>query len=709
MIQIRIPGDIDVSTRFFARFTPRDIARIATPVLFVYAAGLPLTWFIPAAVVSATWYLFRPYDKTLDQHLIHAARWLTTRKTVEGTDIKRREDSCIVTDQDAVVGVIEVEPCSLEMKTEPEQAALHQIYKKTLETVSYPIQIHSQQQELDLEGYIDSLQEKEPERLRKSYTEHCQQLSQKELVNTRHYITVHVPPQTLNRIQEYVPEELHEKLPFEEQSRDDTLDSQKAELETRIHQITEELNTGELKAERVTGEELSRFARNANQPKPNNHPRWNTQAEDGNGEYSRTLTVTELPSTAELGWIKTVLQTPGRIDVTQVVEPESSPKATKNLNRAIEKLDAEIDSFLAAGYRGTNKLETLLQDAEWMLDLLADREDQPFNYGVYITVHDKDREKCLQTFDRVKNRLDTMQIGYREPVLRTDQALKTRSPLYSDTLDEKMLVPGRSAAAGFPFTTQETGEDGVIHGVDAGDRTPILLDRFELASHSMARMGTVGSGKSFAAKLELIRSHFAYPDLRIIVIDPKKEYTHVVKRLDGNVQTVDKGNDYSFDNDVVSFEVDERGEDNVEELTQLVREVYNATSQNREKTLVLMDEARILLNDEEGRRVLNQFVLEGRDTNTAVTLVTQNASHFTYCREGREILDNMPAKIFMKHERVPDDVIDYFQLSQREVQKLHELKTGTDSPYSEALIKVSGKLDTRIKVEATGREKTVIE
>jgi type IV secretory pathway VirB4 component len=105
---------------------------------------------------------------------------------------------------------------------------------------------------------------------------------------------------------------------------------------------------------------------------------------------------------------------------------------------------------------------------------------------------------------------------------------------------------------------------------------------------------------------------------------------------------------------------------------------------------------------------LNQFVLEARDTNTAITLISQNASHFTYCREGREILDNMPGKVFMRHDRVPEDVVDYFQLSQQEKQELYELKTGTDSAYSEALLKITGRLDTRVKIESTQVEESII-
>ncbi|WP_181687409.1 ATP-binding protein [Halorhabdus salina] len=271
-------------------------------------------------------------------------------------------------------------------------------------------------------------------------------------------------------------------------------------------------------------------------------------------------------------------------------------------------------------------------------------------------------------------------------------------------------MPASSAAAGFPFATQNTEESGVVYGVDVYDGTPILLDRFHWSSHSMARMGMVGSGKSYAAKIELLRAALIYDELKIIVLDPKQEYQRLVRTLDGEVQTLDEETSYSFDNDVTGLTVEERGQrDNVELLIEAVEQIYSNVSQDKRKTLVMIDEARILLNEEEGRRILNQFVLEGRDTNTAVTLITQNASHFTHSREGREILDNMPGKIFMRHDRVPQDVVDYFELSDREKQELFELNTGTDSDYSEALIRVSGQLNTRFRVESTPQEHALID
>lgn len=716
----RVPGDIQVPTRFFGRFTWKDLLRIGLPVLlaagFIYQQPSPSLTQLPvlaAAIgIGTLWYFFTPYQQNLDQLLYHGIRFLAWKKTGERKQVEEQSSDYVLLENGTAVGCIEVGPANLEMKTEAEQNALHSIYRELFETVSYPVYIYSRQQPFELADYIRHVENQgsTENRVCQEYLQYCKQLADSNLSQTRHIIVLRVEQDNLSWLEHQLPDLFPT---ISETGSENGVEAAANELDSRCKDVIEVLDSSEVSADRITGQRLQKLSERWDLTANQQHTaKWTTQPkEDSTGKYRRTLYIPELPSNLELGWTVDLLQTAGLVDVTQVVEPRSSAETSKKLQRLSEKLSAEIDSLLRQGYRGTNKLEGLLDDVEWFLDLLADREDQPVNYSVYITVKHQDRKQCIQAFEQVCNRLDTLQIDYRQPVLRTDQALTTGNPLYGDLLTESLLMPAGSAAAGFPFATQDTDTtQGVIYGVDKSDETPVLLDRFTWSSHSMARMGMVGSGKSYAAKIELLRARHVYDDLKIIVVDPKQEYQHLVRSLDGNVQNLDKGTAYRLESDVVGFTVEDRGKrENVELLTEAVEQIYKKVSQNQRKTLVVIDEARILLNDGDGRRILNQFVLEGRDTNTAVTLITQNASHFTHSREGREILDNMPGKVFMRHDRVPDSVVNYFELSQREKQELFELKTGTDSSYSEALLRVSGKINTRLQIRSTPQEQAVIE
>ncbi len=704
MTSIRFPGKLEVSTKFFGQFTVKDLFRLLTPSGLVYAFAPSISGFLLAGVLGVVWYWFTPYGQHLDTLLYNLIRYKTNQKKIDMESEPTTFNEIIRMGDDRAAAFLKITPTNLDMKTEDEKKALHSLYRNLLDTVNYPIHVISRQDHLDLEDYIQKLDKPgdTPQDIRHQYMLKCREYSDQDLSYTTHYIKI------------FAEKNIDTILPNFLQLTDKKADNKTLteELDSRCNEVIDAINSTELQAQQVTDNELKNLSNTyPGTFSENIEPYWTSFGKKFNTKgYRKSLYLSEYPSTVELGWPLQLLRTDGLVDITQVIEPRRSAKASSKLQRLSEKLNAEIDSIISHGYRGTNKLETLLEDTEWILDLLAERRSTAVDYGVYITAKSNDKESCIQTHRQIQNRLDTLRNQYTKPVLRTDQAYKTDHPAYGDTLHETQLVPSTSAAAGFPFGTQSTQQNqGIIYGIDTSDQAPILADRFQWSSHSMVRMGMVGSGKSYAAKIELLRSAVIYNNLQIITVDPKQEYRHVIKTLGGSIQNLDGNSDYSFPDGHVCFQVKERGqEDNVEELVELVREIYSYVSQDSQKTLVLIDEARILMNDETGRQVLNQFVLEGRDTNTAVTLVTQNASHFTYCREGREILDNVPGKVFMRHDRVPDDVVDYFQMSERERQELHELKTGTDSEYSEALLKISGRLDTRIKIESTDIEHQVI-
>jgi len=51
-------------------------------------------------------------------------------------------------------------------------------------------------------------------------------------------------------------------------------------------------------------------------------------------------------------------------------------------------------------------------------------------------------------------------------------------------------------------------------------RTPVILDRYELSSYSKAIAGTMGSGKTFAEKHEMYHRLMMDPEIEMLVLDP---------------------------------------------------------------------------------------------------------------------------------------------------------------------------------------------
>ena len=94
-----------------------------------------------------------------------------------------------------------------------------------------------------------------------------------------------------------------------------------------------------------------------------------------------------------------------------------------------------------------------------------------------------------------------------------------------------------STAIFIPFMTRELCMAGpsLYYGMNALSHNVIMADRKKLKSANGLYLGSTGSGKSFAAKRELLNVFLAIPQDRIIVVDPMGEYAPLVERLGGQV------------------------------------------------------------------------------------------------------------------------------------------------------------------------------
>jgi type IV secretory pathway VirB4 component len=87
-------------------------------------------------------------------------------------------------------------------------------------------------------------------------------------------------------------------------------------------------------------------------------------------------------------------------------------------------------------------------------------------------------------------------------------------------------------ASSFPFISSElTSDRGILYGVNRHNNSLILFDRFSLQNANSVVFATSGAGKSYAIKLEVLRSLMLGSD--VIVIDPEYEYKHLSEAVGG--------------------------------------------------------------------------------------------------------------------------------------------------------------------------------
>ena len=84
----------------------------------------------------------------------------------------------------------------------------------------------------------------------------------------------------------------------------------------------------------------------------------------------------------------------------------------------------------------------------------------------------------------------------------------------------------------FPFVSFDlTSDRGILYGINRHNSSLILFDRFSLENYNSVVFAKSGSGKSYATKLEILRSLMFGTD--VIVIDPEREYEQLAEATGG--------------------------------------------------------------------------------------------------------------------------------------------------------------------------------
>lgn len=583
-------------------------------------------------------------------------------------------DEVVVLDDGTVLGLVEVQSVDLDMASDIEWRVNRDTVFDLYKEIDYPINLHSRKRTVDLSEYrCDSDQ----------------------AVVTDHYIAVTEVPK---------PDSLLPWKTTESTSIDERIDT----VVTRCTNIRNTLNEGDLSADRVTGDDLREAVQRFSYPDLSLERR---RYSIGSAEKKcrRLLYIQEYPEQLKPGLLSDVLNldTPGFVDIVQSVKPVSE-KQRKKLQRLTSRL--KVEGALTPDPIRRSGIDRKLRDAEDMIEAEASGDERLVNHAAYIVVSGKSWSEVDETVDDVTRLLRRKRIEYEEPWLETPQAIQTDSPFRRDALDKQMILPSRSAASSFAFSTHDKIEDGgIVIGIDTRNGLPVILDRYSWEAGDIARMGKKGSGKSYSAKMTLLRMINQYNNLQVHILDPKQEYGRIIDAVDGLHVILDRVDIKQLDigANVVRYTVEDRSRDNTKLLTEAMQYIYRVVSQDASRKIVLVDEAWHLLNDPEGRQVIGKLVREGRDVNACVELVTQNASDFTRSQEGRDILKNLNGYLFFKHQDVNTGVRSFFNLSSKEAGDLRKLPTGNKAPFSKAII--NGPVNTKLQIESSLQEHAIIE
>lgn len=181
-------------------------------------------------------------------------------------------------------------------------------------------------------------------------------------------------------------------------------------------------------------------------------------------------------------------------------------------------------------------MEQQRNESKEFLDDLITRDQRMFLAVITMVITDDTKEKLETDTDTIFQiaRKNLCQLG----ILRFQQldGLNTTLPFGVRKIDALRTLTTESLAVFMPFKVQEIRHDnGIYYGQNVISKNMIIADRKQLLNGNSFILGVSGSGKSFAGKQEIVSFKLREPDADIIIIDPEREYSKLVKALGGEV------------------------------------------------------------------------------------------------------------------------------------------------------------------------------
>lgn len=241
--------------------------------------------------------------------------------------------------------------------------------------------------------------------------------------------------------------------------------------------------------------------------------------------------------------LREILELDAELTVTMHIQTVDQLKAIKTIKGKISDIDKmkveEQKKAVRAGYDMDilpPDLITFSKDAAELLGDLQSRNERMFLLTFTVINLAPTRQRLENDVFTVSGIAQKYNCALKRLDWQQEQGFMSSLALgYNDVQIQRGMTTS-STAIFIPFMTRELrmGGQALYYGMNALSHNVIMADRKKLKSANGMYLGSTGSGKSFAAKRELINVFLATSD-RIVIVDPMGEYSPLVRRLGGQV------------------------------------------------------------------------------------------------------------------------------------------------------------------------------
>lgn len=490
------------------------------------------------------------------------------------------------------------------------------------------------------------------------------------------------------------------------------------------------------------------------------------------GVYKRVMKIIDYPSEAYTGWLDDLMYLDKDVDIAIHIEPTEIAHTVSRYEKNITELESQIALKTQKGFTNTDDLEDKLAQAKELRRSLVQGEERIFMSSIYFMLSSESKQELDMDTDEIVSKLNGGCFTSSPATYQQLDGFQSVLPRCEDVLDQKRNFDTTCLSVSFPFGANEMiHKNGILFGLNNVNRSLVLYDRFNNDNSNSVIFGRSGSGKSFASKVEILRSRML--GIKVIVIDPEAEYRQVCEYLGGEYIKISGNSQYKINpldmvgdsdedsggkvraisglisvmvggvnatdrsmldkaivevysqnkepiledlvslikkhggeelatklypyshgsmkhffncrtninlsNPMVVFDINDISDKVTREIMMLLITDYvnMLMMKKKEKRMLVIDEAWIMLQHKETAEHLESFSRRGRKYNLGLSIISQQIEDFLDSPQGSTIIKQAASQILMKQSVSSiEKVSKYFNLSEYETEQLAKLKQG---------------------------------
>lgn len=249
-------------------------------------------------------------------------------------------------------------------------------------------------------------------------------------------------------------------------------------------------------------------------------------------KVARTFFVISYPRFLSDNWFSPIINLERVFDISIFIHPVDTTSILKKMQKKVAAVQSEINDRERRGMVRDPMLDAAYENLESLRDALQQAEERLFEVGVYVSLYANDKDVLDQAESEMKSILESQMVYVKPALFQQEQGYRSILPLCTDELMVHSKLNSAPLSSIFPFISFDlTAEKGILYGINLHNNSLVLFDRYSMENYNSVLFAKSGAGKSYALKLEILRSLMF--DTEVIVIDPEREYEYMANATGG--------------------------------------------------------------------------------------------------------------------------------------------------------------------------------